>query len=218
MRNLCKQLVFSGLILSKFLYSEVSFYEKCFSKSDQSIYLQYLEQGPRIYTQSLANSVLKTRVKAWFDELSTTSEGFQAIKKAEHALQAINDMEVHNQNPTEVSKEAEEKWVFGYDIFSDSTRIEYQRGSFRAGLYHAAFFGAIVNSLSFLDLLTLRMTTELGPQSPVAFLSYRWNSYAVVTGISQRLSNMVSTELSTTQPFIRNLNPSVYEIKFVFNF
>lgn len=222
MRSFCKQLVFGSFILSKFLCAEVSFYDKCFSKSDQIIYSQYLDQGVSIYSTGMANSVLRTRFRAWVDEVAATSEGFQTFKKAEQAVQALNSMEVHKENKTSPSHEAattvEEKWVFGYDIFSDSTHIEYQKGAFRAGLYHSALFGSIMNSLSFLDLLTLRMTTELGPELPVAFFSYRWNSYVFVTGISQKLSSIVATEISTSQPFLGSANPSVYQIKFVFNF
>lgn len=142
-----------------------------------------------------AQQVLRIRGDAMIRAYFAPNDRAADVKTAQRALNSIKSV------PLRVSSDKQGgEFHFGYDVFTDSSKLEYTQGSVQAGLYHPHLFGAFTGAAGKLDALNLKMSAHTGVGLPTANLSYYMNGSAIEGSVSEPLSPVVLAELVSRQP------------------
>ena len=145
--------------------------------------------------RQFAQQVLRIRTDAMIRNYFAPNDRAAEIKSAQRALNSIKNV------PLKISKDEHGgEFHFGYDVFSDSTKLEYLQGPVQAGFYHPHLIGALTGSARKIDALNLKMSARTGVGMPTANVSYSMNGAAIEGSLSEPLSPVVVAELVSRQP------------------
>lgn len=106
----------------------------------------------------------------------------------------------------------------GYDILSDSSRIEYANGPIEGGIYHPELFAAATGTKPKLGLTSVSLNSNFGQEAPRANLGLPLTLQYLLASISKNLSPVVSLQISKRQPLFDRDITHDYEIRVVWSF
>jgi len=142
-----------------------------------------------------AVQVLRMRIDATIRKYFATPERAPALKHVHESVRRITE-KVGNY-PVRISESRKDEFRMGYDVQSDSSKIEYLSGGITAGLYHPKLVTAMFGGYS-LTGFSLAFSTPLGGILPSLSLGYAWSATDFSAGLNKPLSSTVNTSFSAT--------------------
>ena len=169
------------------------------SNSIQSGSVQYDWQ----VREQFARQVLRLRLDQGLREYAKTLSQSKLIAGATNALEALQNVSV---NVESEDGESSGQVRMGYDVLSDSSRIEYIGGAVDIGIYKSQFLGAPGN----MHATLMNVSSELGPELGRATVSMPLSGETVQTSISKQVTTGIAASISSTQPLKANQSASYY--------
>jgi len=163
--------------------------------------------------RDFAQSVLRQRLDEALREYFHDSEGAHEVRKAQNAMNQIKSMPVKvgsGDTPAEIH--------FGYDVQSDASKFEYQRGIWMAGVYHSHLMSALTGQRPFSGDLSMRVSANLKDPLPSATLTYIPYNTVLVAALSKPLSRSVTTRLVSSTPVVAGSANCQYTIEVAYRF
>jgi len=154
--------------------------------------------------QQLAKQVLRMRVDQGVRETLKSLNQSPLIAKAQGALEAVQNVSVPVASSEEGKPAAQLR--LGYDVISDSSRIEVVGGAVDVGVYKNGFLANPGDTHSAL----MTVSSDLGPELGRASVSMPLSAQTLQTSISKQLSPSVATSVSSTQPLKAQQDASYY--------
>jgi hypothetical protein len=114
------------------------------------------------------------------------------------AHKAVENLKAQNVRVSDEPGAAEIR--MGYDVLSDTSRLEYVKGTLGAGLYHNAFLTAVSGSRPFSESLSLRVWKDFNNGLPSPYLSYAVGGRYVEAGLSKYFQPTVRGEVIAVKP------------------
>ncbi len=161
-----------------------------------------------------AEQVLRMRVDSAFRTYFAGKENSFA-KKALDTMERIKDMRVQTGVAGQSGQQAEV--CFGYDVLTDSSKIEYIKGKIEAGLYHPKLTGAFMGRSQMTDA-NFSVWTNMDGTIPRTRLSVPANADTFSTSLSQPLAKNLMGTIGTSQPLKNRPANSSYDITFSLDF
>lgn len=160
--------------------------------------------------QQFAQQVFRMRVDQGIREAAKTLKNSHFVAKAQSAIEALKEVSVPVSSD---SKKSSAQLRMGYDLITDSSKIEYVGGAIDMGVYKSAALAEPGNSSRTL----MNVSSDLGPQLGRASLSVPFSAESVQASLSKQLSPTVSTSLSSTQP-LKTKQESSYQWQLAYSF
>lgn len=156
-----------------------------------------------------AQQVVRLRVDSAIRTYFAPKERGGAIKSAQQTLTKLGNL------PLKVSDaKGGGEFRIGYDVFSNSSKLEYVQSGMQAGLYQSTFLGTAGR----FDAMTFRMTANPGLGLPSARLNYAMDGSVVEGGLSKPLSSSVTTDLISRHPVHSPVIPHSYQLVVSYRF
>lgn len=165
----------------------------------------------------LATQVLRMRIDAGIRAALAEVKNPKIQKAQKGIKQAMDTM---NNYPLRLSSKPGSRageFRLGYDVLSDSSKIEYAQGLVEAGVYHPKFSGLVTQQQS-LEIANLSVGTNFGGTAPKATLSMPLHRNSVEASLSKPLSDVVNARLTTGQPLRDQSVAHRYEAQIAYSF
>jgi hypothetical protein len=149
--------------------------------------------------RGFADQVLRVRVDAAMRAYFRPAERGRSIRKASQAFEKMKQSTMTFKSDAGVVTE----FRYGYDVFTDFSKLECTRGSTSLGLYHTALLGGLTGSGpagAIRPVFVQISTGVLGSSLPTPFVRYRLDAPVLEASLSKALSGSVSASVGTTQP------------------
>jgi len=153
--------------------------------------------------ENFAKQVLRMRVEQGVREYLKTFKHSDIVAKAQGTIESVQNMSIAS---TTDSKGSKAQLRLGYDLFSDSSKLEYVGGAVNLGVYKSKTLSKPTDQSS----AQMTVSTELGETLGRASVSVPLSAEQVQTTLSKQLSPTVATSLSSTQPLQPRQNSSYY--------
>ena len=160
--------------------------------------------------EQFARQVLRMKVDHGVREYLKTFRGSAVVSKAQNTLEKLQNVAVPIGDSTEQSRT---QVRLGYDVFSDSSKLEMVGGTVDVGLYKSA----LLSNPGSLENTVMTMSSDLGAQVGRASVSVPLSAENIQTTLSKQISPSVSTTLSSTQP-LNGKQDSFYQWNVAFSF
>lgn len=160
--------------------------------------------------QQFAHQVFRMRVDQGIREAAKTLKHSHFVAKAQSALEALKEVSVPVSSDP---KKSSAQLRMGYDLITDSSKIEYVGGVIDMGVYKSAFLADPGNSQRTL----MNVSSDLGPELGRASLSVPFSAETIQASLSKQLSPSISTSLSSTQP-LKTKQESSYQWQLAYSF
>ena len=195
---------------------EDSFYREYYSALDDRIEDAYLDawtytEKPASWHNDFAQQVLRLRVDATWKSYFAPKDRAVTLKRVHKVIHEMRDMPVRlSDEPGGGGGELK----FGYDVFTDASKVEYSHGALQAGVYHPHLMSALTGSKPALDVLSLRVSYS-GMR-----LAYTVGGDSVEAAVSRSLAEGVSGEIVSSHPLRQDVPglQSRYELRLSFGF
>lgn len=160
--------------------------------------------------QDFAQQVLRMRFQSAVREFLSGVTLPQTIRHAQNTVHAIDSLK---NNAVSIGGGGEGRTPvhmrFGYDIVTDSSKLELVRGSTTLGVYHPQLFTSFVGAGAFptLALASVRLNTVLDDaKTKTLGMGYRWGDSTVEASFVNNFTPAVTGRLAGSQS-IRPINP-----------
>jgi hypothetical protein len=153
--------------------------------------------------EHFAKQVLRMRLDQGLREYAKTLKKAEFIAKAHEALESLQNVSV----PVASEEGGRSGQLrMGYDLLSDSSRLEYVGGMVDVGVYKNQFLGDMGNMRNTL----MNVSSELGDSLGRATVSMPLSAETIQTSLSKQVSAEVATTISSVQPLKANQASSYY--------
>jgi hypothetical protein len=161
-----------------------------------------------------AQAVLRQRVDAALREYFKGSDGALAVKRAENTVNQVKSMPIKMG-----SGDTPSEFHIGYDVLSDSSKFEYQKGIFFAGIYHPHLIAALTgqrppNS----NDLTMRVSGNFKAPFPTASLAYNPGNTVMEIALAKPLSKTIGTRIVSSTPLVAGAAVCQYTVQVTYQF
>lgn len=153
--------------------------------------------------ESFAKQVFRMRIEQGLREGLNSLKRSEVVAKAQGTLDSLRDVSITTAQQSDGSKA---QLKLGYDLLSDSSKLEYVGGSVDVGIYKNRMLSNPTDQSSAL----MTMSTGLGPLLGRASVSMPLSAQQIQTTVSKQLSSTVATSVSSTQPLKAQQNSSYY--------
>jgi hypothetical protein len=126
----------------------------------------------------------------------------ETLAKAQGAIEALQNVSISSSE--ESGSKAQLR--LGYDLFSDSSKLEYVGGIVDFGVYKNRMLSNPTDGSS----AQMTVTKDLGEDVGRASVTVPLSAENIQTSISKQLSSTVATSLSSTQPLKTRQDSSYY--------
>lgn len=178
--------------------------------------MDYYGRAPREseVRAGFASQVFRLKVDSAIKEYLAAPERAKEFKAAKQTLDAINNVSIGVPGGSKQSGE----FKLGYDVFNDSSRLEYVGAPIEWGIYHPSFLSSLSGAAKNVQITT-RLSARPGQKLPGMHVSHALRSDNFRASLTKDLSSSVSSELGTTQPVRSNsATPRGYDVRFVYRF
>lgn len=159
-----------------------------------------------------ARTAFRMRLDALFRKFLTTDKG-RTIRQAQAVL---NNLKAQSVRVSEAAEAAEIR--LGYDVISDSSRLEWIKGSAGAGLYHGTFLRSLTGGAPLTQALGFNAWKNFNNGLPSASLGYVFGGKYLQGGLAKSLSPVVRTELLAVKPTENNGVPDSVLLRMTYTF
>lgn len=153
--------------------------------------------------EQFARQVFRMRVDQGIRETLKTLRQSPAIAKAQGAIESLQNMSVpvssSNGRPAGQLR-------MGYDLYSDSSKVEYVGGTVDLGVYK----NGLLSSPGNMQATLMNVSSDLGASVGRGSLSMPLSGDNIQASISRQISKSVSTSISSTQPLKARQDSSYY--------
>ncbi|NBX82322.1 hypothetical protein EBQ90_04435 [bacterium] len=152
--------------------------------------------------QRFARQVFRMRIDQGVREYLKNMKQSETLAKAQGAIESLQNVSITSSE--EGGSKAQLR--LGYDLFSDSSKLEYVGGVIDFGFYKNRMLANPTDGSSAL----MTMTKDLGDSIGRASVTVPLNAEHIQTSLSKQLSSTVATSLSSTQPLKTRQDSSYY--------
>ena len=124
------------------------------------------------------------------------------IKNAEKALNSLRNQAVKLSSSP--SNRSTGELRFGYDVFTDFSKIEFVGGTIEGGLYHTFLLSAMAGARSNGRPVYAQVVAKPGPGLPVPSLRYRFDNRTIEASVAKQITSNVTGAVVSTQPTLNN--------------
>lgn len=160
--------------------------------------------------QRFARQVFRMRIDQGVREYLKTIKQSEFVTKAQGAIESLQNVSIASASEDSGPKA---QLRMGYDLLSDSSKLEYVGGVVDLGVYKNGMLGNLSDTRSTLMTMTKDLGTNLGKASVTVPLS----AEHIQTSLSKQLTPTVATSLSSTQP-LKSKQDSSYYLNMSFSF
>jgi len=218
------------------------FYQSYFTASDSQILNQYVERwqyqemqipfaltswnyehlsvlsgpsGSSLYEgdarREFANHALKIRLTRAVEAYLASPERPAGIRKAGSAIHSFRALQVSSATGNSG------KLKLAYDIFTDSSKVEYFSPRFEWGVYHSRLLSSLVGANPF-EGMAVRMKTKLNGGLPSLMLHCPLNGSQFESGLEKSLSKRLDAIFMSSHPLGDASVPRAYHLTFLLRF
>lgn len=166
-----------------------------------------IQNGSPVYDwearENFARQVLRMRVERGVREYLKRIKTSKIIARAENALESIRQVSVPVSSS---SSKASGRFQFGYDVLSDSSKLEYVGGWVDMGFYK----NGILSNIQDQSTALMQMSSEVSPELGRLSLSAPLSGTHVQTSLTKQLSQDITTSVSTQQSLRKNGEATYY--------
>jgi len=150
-------------------------------------------------SRSLAERVFMLRLSSGLRSYFAQNPAMKDFERAHRAIERVRRSSVRLGGPSNANEPPTEL-RFGYDLYSDASRLEIGRGAFGAGLFHPRLFGALSGRSGMVSSASFQVKVAPSAGIPNVGVSLRLDGSAVETWISHPLGRSVHANLATASP------------------
>lgn len=166
-----------------------------------------VQSGSPIYDwqarENFARQVLRMRVERGVREYLKRIKTSKVIARAEGALESLRQVSVPVSSG---SSQSAGRLQFGYDVLSDSSKLEYVGGIVDMGFYK----NGILSNVSDGNSALMQVSSEVSPEVGRLSLSAPLSGTHIQTTLSKQLSAQISASVSSQQGIKRGTESSYY--------
>lgn len=169
------------------------------------------DPGEQKFRSEFAQRVLRLRIDRAVRTYLESQDRPQFLRKGHNAFFQMRDM------PLRFSQdESRGELRVGYDVSTDSSKLEYVRGSLEAGLYQPQLLSSLMGQYP-MNQTRLRVRTEPGLGLPNTALAYQFSEGLLEAVLTKPLSPSVIAEFSSAHP-VGGQKPTSVVMKMIYNF
>ena len=152
--------------------------------------------------QRFARQVFRMRIDQGVREYLKNMKQSETLAKAQGAIEALQNVSISSS----VESGSKAQLRLGYDLFSDSSKLEYVGGIVDLGVYKNRMLSNPTDGSS----AQMTVTKDLGDDVGRASVSMPLSADHVQTSLSKNLTATIATSLSATQPLKTRQDSSYY--------
>lgn len=153
--------------------------------------------------EQFARQVFRMRVDQGIRETLKNLRQSPAIAKAQGAIESLQNVSV---SVSDSDGRTAGQLRMGYDLYSDSSKLEYVGGSVDLGVYKNGLLASPGN----MSATLMNVSSDLGASVGRGSLSMPLSGDNIQASISRQVSKSVSTSISSTQPLKARQDSSYY--------
>lgn len=153
--------------------------------------------------ENFARQVLRMRVERGVREYLKRIKTSKVIARAEGALESLRQVSVP---VSSASSSPSGRLQFGYDVLSDSSKLEYVGGRVEMGFYK----NGILSNINDQSTALMQVSSEVSPEVGRLSVSAPLSGTHVQTTLSKQLSSQISASISSQQSMKRGTDSSYY--------
>jgi len=157
--------------------------------------------------ENFAKQVFRMRVERGVREYLKQIKASQAIAKAQGALESLREVSVPvSSGSSESSGKSSGRLQVGYDLLSDSSKVEYVGGPVDMGFYKNGILSQFENS----NTALMQVSSEVSPEIGRLSLSAPLSGTHIQTSLSKQLSSQIAASVSAQQSLKPGVDSSYY--------
>lgn len=157
--------------------------------------------------ENFARHVFRMRVERGVREYLKQIKTSQAIARAQGALESLRQVSVPvSSDSSESSGKSSGRLQVGYDLLSDSSKVEYVGGPVDMGFYK----NGVLSHFSDGNTALMQVSSEVSPEIGRLSLSAPLSGAHIQTSLSKQLSSQIAASLSTQQSLKPGVDSTYY--------